>query len=51
MLDTPEAIVAQAVPIHQQTATKAMPIANLTGMTEAERALIAEWVRRGAPRQ
>jgi uncharacterized membrane protein len=51
VLDTPEAIVAQAVLIHQQTATKAMPIANLTGMTEAERALIAEWVRRGAPRQ
>ncbi len=42
-------IVNQAVSIHQQSVvSKAMPIANLTQMTDAERALVDEWFRSGA---
>jgi uncharacterized membrane protein len=48
-LDTPERIVAQAQPIHQQAVVlKAMPIGNLTAMTDAERAAIDAWFRAGA---
>lgn len=37
-------VLSQAASIHQQTvATKAMPIGNLTGMTDEERRLIARW--------
>ncbi|MFI4925647.1 MAG: urate hydroxylase PuuD, partial [Vicinamibacteria bacterium] len=49
VLDTPERIVAQAQPIHAQTVvTRAMPIGNLTAMTDAERAAIDAWYRAGA---
>ncbi|MBL8519031.1 MAG: urate hydroxylase PuuD [Betaproteobacteria bacterium] len=49
LLDTPERIVTQAVTLHQQTVvTKAMPIGNLTAMTDAERAVIDAWFRAGA---
>ena len=51
VLDTPEQIVAQAVPIQQQTATQSHAHRQPDRMTDAERALIAEWVARGAPRQ
>ena len=48
-LDTPERIAAGAQKIYEQTvATKAMPIGNLTGMTDAERQAIAAWVAAGA---
>jgi uncharacterized membrane protein len=48
--DTPEQIKAAAPRIHQQTiATQAMPIANLTKMTEEERALLGKWLAEGAP--
>ncbi|MBM3358708.1 MAG: hypothetical protein FJY54_13415 [Betaproteobacteria bacterium] len=50
VLDTPERIVAQAAQIRQTTASRTMPIANLTKMTDEERAIIADWFRRGAPR-
>jgi uncharacterized membrane protein len=51
-LDTPERIVAQAQPIHQQAVvTKAMPIGNLTAMTYAARASIDAWFRAGAKRE
>jgi uncharacterized membrane protein len=51
LLDTPERVVANARPIYEQSvATRAMPIGNLTGMTEAERALLGAWVAAGAPR-
>ena len=51
MLDTPDRIVASARPIHDQTvATKAMPIANLTQMTDAERAELGAWIAAGTPR-
>lgn len=42
-------IVNQAVSIHQQSVvSKAMPIANLTQMTDGERALLDQWFRSGA---
>ncbi len=51
MLDTPERIVAAAQRIHEQTvATRAMPIGNLTAMTDAERRALGAWVAAGAPR-
>jgi uncharacterized membrane protein len=49
VFDTPAQIALQAGRIAQQTSTRAMPIGNLTGMTEDERAAIAEWASRGAP--
>jgi uncharacterized membrane protein len=49
LLDTPERIRAQAAALHQQTVlTRAMPIGNLTAMTEEERAKIDAWYRSGA---
>jgi uncharacterized membrane protein len=51
MLDTPERIVAAAARIGEQTVTtKAMPIGNLTAMTDAERAVLGAWIAAGAPR-
>ncbi|HMS80439.1 MAG TPA: urate hydroxylase PuuD, partial [Burkholderiaceae bacterium] len=51
VLDTDEAIARQAQAIHQQTVVaKAMPIGNLTQITDAERATIDAWYRAGAPR-
>ena len=48
--DTPEQIKAAAQRIHQQTiATQAMPIGNLTKMTDDERALLGKWLAGGAP--
>jgi len=48
-LDAPERIMANAQKIYGQVvATKAMPIGNLTGMTDAERSTIAAWVAGGA---
>jgi uncharacterized membrane protein len=45
-LDTAERINAQRLQIHQQTVlSRAMPPGNLTGMTDAERALLDRWVR------
>ena len=35
--------------IEPQLQTGAMPIANLTGMTDAERAALLDWIHRGAP--
>jgi uncharacterized membrane protein len=51
MLDTPERIVAAAAKIQEQTvATKAMPIGNLTNMTDAERRELGAWIAAGARR-
>jgi uncharacterized membrane protein len=48
-LDTTERIVTHAQAVHQQTVVlKAMPIGNLTAMTDAERAVIDAWFRAGA---
>jgi uncharacterized membrane protein len=51
MLDTPERIVAAAPRIREQSVTtKAMPIGNLTGMTDAERSAVGAWIAAGTPR-
>ncbi|MYM82465.1 hypothetical protein GTP44_10930 [Duganella sp. FT50W] len=47
--DTPEEIHQNAEKIYKQVVqTKAMPLANLTNMTDAERARIAAWYEAGA---
>lgn len=49
MLETPEQIGQNAARIYQQTVqTRAMPLANLTHMTDAERAVIKAWFEAGA---
>jgi len=49
VLETANDIVNQAQTIHQQVViTKAMPIGNLTQITDAERALINQWFASGA---
>jgi uncharacterized membrane protein len=47
--DTAEEIHRQAAQIEQQAVdSKAMPLGNLTGMTQAERDLLGTWIRAGA---
>ena len=49
MLHSPELIQQHAARVYQQTVQlKAMPIANLTNMTDAERAQIGAWFEAGA---
>jgi uncharacterized membrane protein len=49
LLDSPERIRANAGKIHAQAvATKAMPIGNLTAMTDPERAKLGAWIAAGA---
>ena len=49
-LDSAAAVKQHAAQIHQQAVvTKRMPMNNATGMTEAERALVARWFAAGAP--
>jgi len=48
-LDTPEEIKAQSSAIEQQAVqTQAMPLGNITGMTQAERDLLGRWIAQGA---
>jgi uncharacterized membrane protein len=48
-LDTPEQIASQVEAIEQQTVqTRAMPLGNVTKMTEAERELLGRWIAQGA---
>jgi uncharacterized membrane protein len=48
-LDTPEEIKAQAGAIAQQAVqSKAMPLGNVTGMTQPERDLLGRWIAQGA---
>ena len=50
-LDTPDRIAASAQQIYEQAVvTRAMPIGNLTGMTDEERGLVAGWIATGAAR-
>lgn len=52
LLDTPERLAANAQKIYEQAAaTRAMPIGNLTGMTDEERKTLAAWVAAGAPQR
>jgi uncharacterized membrane protein len=49
VLDTPAQIKAQSGAIEEQAVqTKAMPLGNLTGMTEDERQLLGRWINQGA---
>jgi uncharacterized membrane protein len=48
-LDTPENILAHTAQMRQQVATRAMPLGNITGITEDERAEMLAWIDRGAP--
>lgn len=49
VLDNDQQILAEASRIHQQTVVvRAMPIGNLTQITEEERAIIAQWYQSGA---
>ena len=51
LLDSPERILAAVRQIHEQAVvTRAMPIGNLTAMTDAERAELGAWIAAGAPR-
>ena len=50
LLQTPQQIRAQAQKIWQQTVqTRAMPIGNLTQITDEERAVLDAWFAAGAP--
>ncbi len=49
LLDTPEHIVANAALIRTEAvASKAMPLGNVTNMTDAERATLGAWIDSGA---
>jgi uncharacterized membrane protein len=49
-LDSPAALKHHAQAVYQQAVvTRIMPMNNATGITESERALIAQWFRSGAP--
>jgi uncharacterized membrane protein len=49
LLDTPEHIAANAQNIEAQAvATHAMPIGNITHITDGERATLAAWIAAGA---
>ena len=49
VLDTPAQIRAQSAAIEEQAVeTKAMPLGNVTQMTEEERALLGRWIDQGA---
>jgi uncharacterized membrane protein len=48
-LDTPAAILAHAAQMQPQLAAKAMPIGDLTGMTDDERGEVLDWIARGTP--
>jgi uncharacterized membrane protein len=48
-LDSPEAVKQHAQTIYQQVVVaKLMPMNNATGITDAERALFAQWFKGGA---
>jgi uncharacterized membrane protein len=49
MLETPEAIRSHAQTVYQQVVvTKAMPLGNMTNITDDERAVIGKWFEAGA---
>jgi uncharacterized membrane protein len=49
-LDSPAALRQHAQMVYQQAVvTRIMPMNNATGITESERAMIAQWFRAGAP--
>ena len=50
LLDTPEHILAHVVQMHEQIATRAMPLGNITGITEEERVEMLTWLQNVRPR-
>jgi uncharacterized membrane protein len=50
VLETLDQVRAHLPQVQQQLALRAMPLGNLTGMTEAERALVLMWLGHGAAR-
>jgi uncharacterized membrane protein len=48
VLDTPEEIAARADDIERVVSSKAMPLGNVTEMTDEERAALLAWVAQGA---
>jgi uncharacterized membrane protein len=48
--DTPDEIARNSAKIAETVGTRTMPLANLTQMTDAERALVAAWYAQGAKR-
>ncbi|MFL6547876.1 MAG: urate hydroxylase PuuD [Povalibacter sp.] len=50
LLDSHEHIEARLTQTRQQLSNHTMPIGNLTGMTEEERAAVITWIDHGAPR-
>jgi uncharacterized membrane protein len=49
MFDTPEQMKLQSASIALQASTRAMPLGNLTGMTDEEREIVTDWAGHGAP--
>jgi len=49
LLDTSASLLSNAAVIAPQVETRAMPIGNITGMTELERTQLLDWIRRGKP--
>jgi uncharacterized membrane protein len=47
-LETPAQIAARADAIREVVASRAMPLGNVTGMTDGERDLVVAWVDQGA---
>jgi uncharacterized membrane protein len=49
LLSSPADILANSQRVYQQViVTRIMPLGNVTGMTEQERAVIAAWIKGGA---
>jgi uncharacterized membrane protein len=49
VLDSPDHILLQVAKMQMQVAARTMPIGNITGLTEEERAYLLAWMQRGAP--
>jgi uncharacterized membrane protein len=49
VLDTPAGILSHVAMIGPQVQSRAMPIGNLTAMTDSERIRLLDWISRGAP--
>jgi uncharacterized membrane protein len=49
LLDTPDHILSHVIQMHEQLATRAMPLGNITRMTEDERAQMLSWIQNGSP--
>ena len=48
LLDTPEQIAARADDIERVVSSRSMPLGNVTGMTDEERAALLAWLAQGA---